>query len=99
MSVSYPSIPTIAVLSPFVNYRDLRTSLRQQGLQAQHVIRPSYRESLRWLQDRLHDLQYRVGLPLLFLFGDGETAIAHDASSASAALERMVAASPPNKWW
>lgn len=98
MEISSTPSSAIAVLSPYVNYRDLRQSLQTVGMSAAHVIRPNYRESLRWLEARIDDLREKVSLPLLFIYEDGELMLAQDVSSAEAALEKMVGSRPKPKW-
>jgi hypothetical protein len=81
---------TIAVISRYVNFRDLRRSLDELGLYAEHVTRPTYRESLRWIQDKLGDFKYRMSVPLLFVYENGEIYLAYDYQTASLELERML---------
>lgn len=57
----------------YSNYKDVHRELRRHGLTARHVIRPAYRESLRWLKYHIQHEDVRSLLPLLFVYDSDRT--------------------------
>lgn len=84
-----PGESAVAIMGGYSNYMDVHRELRRHGLIARHVIRPAYRESLRWLRYHILHEEMQALLPLLFVHDSGHTVLARSEEELRRELDVM----------
>lgn len=79
----------VAVMGGYSNYTDVHRELERWGLVARHVIRPSYRDSFRWLRHHINNDTLNPLLPLLFVFDTEESMLAYNMTAVHQGLQRL----------
>lgn len=79
----------VAIMGGYSNYLDVQRELGRLGLHARHVIRPAYRESLRWLRYQIATDNVEALLPLMFVHDSGNTVLASNEEELRRELGQM----------